>query len=211
MALTIGYEVHWAGANRADELSALRHGAKRHATYEAALVESREITPPEPDLVTIVVEVRTKVQTNCSQPLRGDPMPKLEERIEKKRIHLRTLDEQIGALMALRADVGEELADLLLESRVGIPEVVEGGQPFRSDQKVILEKRAPDGKARLHPNQPPVGAMTFDALYALYFWESTHDKLDALFFREGAIEEETWKDLREWLDSKGWVVRVETW
>jgi len=55
------YEVHFARANRADQIASLRRGATRHDTREAALAEASRIVPPRPDLVTLVVEVRREV------------------------------------------------------------------------------------------------------------------------------------------------------
>lgn len=123
-------------------------------------------------------------------------MPTKEQRISSKRAKIRSLDERIGVLMAQRADVEEELADLLPKSLIGNPEVT-GAQPFQGSQIVVLEKRTSEGKIDFSEPQPPVEAMTFDALYALYFRESTGPGI--------------WYALREWLESKGWVVRAKTW
>lgn len=58
MMKLLGYEVHWAAANRADELAALRKGAVRHASIDAAEHEAKQIVPIRSDLVTLVVTVR---------------------------------------------------------------------------------------------------------------------------------------------------------
>lgn len=55
----VNYEVHWAYSNRADQVVALRRGAQKHSTHEAAELEARSITPMRANLVTIVVEVRS--------------------------------------------------------------------------------------------------------------------------------------------------------
>lgn len=53
----IGYEVHWARANRADEMSAMRHGAQRHVLHSDAEAEAATLSHA-PDMVPIVVAVR---------------------------------------------------------------------------------------------------------------------------------------------------------
>jgi len=78
-----------------------------------------------------------------------------------------------------------------------------GAQPFTGNQKVILEKRTPEGILDLSDPQPPLKVrdkdMTFDDVYALYFRENP--KSDNC----------SWDTLRAWLDSKSWVVRAKTW
>jgi len=54
---TTTYQVHWAKANRADEIVALRSHAIKHLDPASASAEAASITPPRPDLVTIVCEV----------------------------------------------------------------------------------------------------------------------------------------------------------
>lgn len=54
----VHYEVHWARSNRADEMVALRRGAKKHMSLAEAEQEARQIRPPRPNLVPLVVEVR---------------------------------------------------------------------------------------------------------------------------------------------------------
>lgn len=56
----MAYEVHWAISNRADEVAALRTGAHRYERREDAEAERRTIRPPKPDLVALVVEVRSR-------------------------------------------------------------------------------------------------------------------------------------------------------
>ena len=51
------YQVHWARSNRADEIVALRSHAMTHLERASAEAEAASITPPRPDLVTIVCEV----------------------------------------------------------------------------------------------------------------------------------------------------------
>lgn len=59
-ALTVitHYEVHWAHANQADKVCALRRTPTRHATREEAEREARTLSPPRADIVTIVCDVR---------------------------------------------------------------------------------------------------------------------------------------------------------
>jgi len=52
------YEIHWARANRADEIVGMRPGAARYATRAEAELAARAITPPRADVVSLVVEVR---------------------------------------------------------------------------------------------------------------------------------------------------------
>jgi hypothetical protein len=126
-------------------------------------------------------------------------MPTKEQRIQTKRDQIRKLDERIGALMSQRADLEEELADLLPKSNGTFnPVVAHGGQPFTGSQRVILEKRTPEGMLDRSEPQAPSGSMTFDELYQA-------------FFRNEPTMEGTWANLRAWLESKHWVVRAKTW
>lgn len=54
---TAGFEVHWAAANRADEIVSIRPDAIRHRTREQAEEERMTLTPPRASLVGLVVEV----------------------------------------------------------------------------------------------------------------------------------------------------------
>ena len=54
----VHFEVHWARANAADKVVALRRAPIRHATREDARREAVTISPPWPGAVTIVCEVR---------------------------------------------------------------------------------------------------------------------------------------------------------
>lgn len=123
-------------------------------------------------------------------------MPTKEQRIALKRERIQKLNDRIGALMSQRADLEEQLADLLPKVKVGNP-AVGIGQPWVGSQMVILEKRKPDWSLDFSPPQPPTEAMTFDALYSMYFRESSGGG--------------TWAELREWLESKSWIVRAKTW
>lgn len=51
------YAVHWARANQADTVVALRSGAQQHDCYEAAEAEALTMTAPRPDVVPIVSRV----------------------------------------------------------------------------------------------------------------------------------------------------------
>jgi hypothetical protein len=91
------------------------------------------------------------------------------------------------------------------------PTVADGAQPFTGYQKVILEKRTPEGILDLSDPQPPLKihdtdgrgrgtprAVTFNDVYRMFFYDCP----DA---------PGSWEALRAWLDSKSWVVRVMTW
>lgn len=131
--------------------------------------------------------------------------PKTPERlIAYQKARIARIDARIGTLMSQRVTEEETLAALLAKHHPppdpGMsknPVVLDGGQPFQGSQKVVVEKRKPDGSLDFSPPQPPTEAMTFDALYALYFRESD--------------DPGNWGNLRAWLDSKGWVVRAKTW
>jgi hypothetical protein len=81
-------------------------------------------------------------------------------------------------------------------------------QPYRGDQKVVLEARHPDGTLNFEGEQPPSlpchcghsppGEMTFDRVYELYF-------------RENPEGTGSWEYLSEWLKKKGWSIRAKTW
>jgi len=88
-------------------------------------------------------------------------------------------------------------------------------QPFRSNQKIIVERRDGNGNLdfRGEPQPPNVrqrcghsegpGVMTFDQLYRLYFRET-----------ENAADRGTsasWEELSAWLKSKSWTIRAKTW
>jgi hypothetical protein len=74
-------------------------------------------------------------------------------------------------------------------------------QPFRGAQKVVLEKRDPTtGALDFTGEQPPVGGMTFDTLYDLFFLDNLDSGPSA-----------GWPELCAWLDAKGWRVRAKTW
>lgn len=134
-------------------------------------------------------------------------MNTLEKRVTAKRARIARLDQRIGALMSQRVTEEEKLADLLGQKNpppipIKNPVVEGGGQPFRGDQQVVLEKRTPDGKLDFSMPQPPTGAaggVTFDELWNLYARTNPKDWCGS------------WNTLKAWLDSKGWVVRAKTW
>jgi len=120
-----------------------------------------------------------------------------EQRIQTKRDQIRKVRDQIGALMSKRAKLEDQLSDLLPRVKVGNPVTINGLQPFPGDQMVIVEKRTPEGKLDLSGEQPRTDSMTFSRLYAIYFWDTSGLG--------------SWAALREWLESKHWVVRAKTW
>jgi hypothetical protein len=120
---------------------------------------------------------------------------KLEIKIARQRLKLASIEERIGYLMSLRALGEETLAVLLRQQDPG----EELKQPFQGSQVVILEKRTPEGKLDFSGEQPPTGELTFDDVWALYARTNPNDWNGS------------WKTLREWLDSRGWVVRAKTW
>ena len=131
-------------------------------------------------------------------------VPKTPERlIAYQKARIARIDARIGHLMSQRVTEEETLATLMTDHRpeshtTKNPIVLGGGQPFQGNQKVVVEKRnTKTGKLDFTAPQPPTEAMTFDALYALYFKESD--------------DPGKWGNLRAWLDSKGWVVRAKTW
>ena len=85
-------------------------------------------------------------------------------------------------------------------------------QPFRGTQRVILEKRTPEGILDLSDPQPPLkirevdgrgrGTLSRDLIF---------DDVYALFFNACPDAPGSWKALSSWLDSKSWVVRAKTW
>lgn len=119
-----------------------------------------------------------------------------EQRIQTKRDQIRKVRDQIGALMSKRAKLEGQLADLLPPFKMGNPVTINGFQPFPGDQMVVVEKRTPDGKLDFSEPQPPVESMTFNRLYTIYFWDTSGLG--------------SWAALREWLESKHWVVRAKT-
>jgi hypothetical protein len=85
-------------------------------------------------------------------------------------------------------------------------------QPFRLDQKVIVEKRTDDGALDLRGQpQPPImrpggccschDGLCFRDVYKLFFLdEKNKDRASA-----------SWADLKAWLDERGWKLRPKTW
>lgn len=133
-------------------------------------------------------------------------IPKTPEKlIAYRKARIDRLDARIGDLMSQRVTEEEALAALLREHCpetirvIRNPVVGDSGQPFRGSQQVILEKRTPEGKLDFAGEQPPAGGMTFDAVWDLYT-QTNPKKWSG-----------SWDALREWLDSKGWVVRAKTW
>jgi hypothetical protein len=88
-------------------------------------------------------------------------------------------------------------------------------QPFRGDQKIIVERRFPDGSLDLQGEpQPPTvrckccghvspGIMKFNDLWAL-FWKDAPSTVD-----RGTSA--GYEEMHAWLKSKGWTIRAMTW
>lgn len=136
--------------------------------------------------------------------------PKNPERlIAYQKARIARLDTRIGVLMAQRVTEEETLATLIQRVHpsspptkpMSNPTVEGGGQPFRGEQKVVLEKRDPQtGKLDFTGEQPPTGEnLTFDDVWTLYA-RTNPKEWDG-----------SWETLLAWLNSKGWVVRVKTW
>lgn len=70
-------------------------------------------------------------------------------------------------------------------------------QPFRGSQRVILERRFPDGSLDLKGQWPP-DVTDFDSVYRLYF-------------RAVPDGTGTWENLSTWLAERGWSIRAKTW
>jgi hypothetical protein len=157
---------------------------------------------------------------------------RLANRITLQKNKVSKLTEKIGQLMSQRALEEEKLADLLNrqsppaqdapgrilfsiplrpEGSGMNPDTTDGGQPFRGEQKVVLEKRTPDGKLDFTGEQPPTQIdggthKGFDLTRDLTF-----DDVYQMFFHEDKEAVGSWDNLRAWLDSKGWVIRAKTW
>jgi hypothetical protein len=139
--------------------------------------------------------------------------PKLDQIIARQKAKLAKLEERIGTLMSQRALEEEVLAVMLAEKNppAAPPNVADSGQPFQGSQRIVLEKRTPEGKLDFSDPQPPIRVhggthKGFDQTRDLNF-----DDVYQMFFKECPEAPGSWTALREWLDSKGWVVRPKTW
>lgn len=65
---------------------------------------------------------------------------------------------------------------------------------------LVIEKRDDEGRLLFTEPQPPVGGVTLDEVYQMFWRDPKNDKLDG-----------TWENLSAWLDSKGWKLRAKTW
>lgn len=74
------------------------------------------------------------------------------------------------------------------------------GQPFRLDQKVVVEKRDKNGQLDFSEPQPPPVPITFREVYKMYF----------LYDPDGSASA-GWSELKAWLDKLNWTVRACTW
>lgn len=73
------------------------------------------------------------------------------------------------------------------------------GQPFRGEQRVIVECRDPaTGALRFTAPRPPVEPMRFERLYQLMWGDAPN-------------ADGSWPVLRAWLEARSWVVRPCTW
>lgn len=132
-------------------------------------------------------------------------IPKTPEKlVAYRKARIARLEVQLAILKGkLRAE--EEALEHLRNSLTPEPTTSKnpitehGAQPFRGNQKVILEKRTLRGKLDFTGEQPPTGDMDFDDVYY------------KIYFKLNPTGKGTWEELRAWLDSKGWVVRAKTW
>lgn len=63
------YEVHWATKDAPDRIAVVRPGARPLTPFGAAVEEARQLTPPEPGLVPIILEQRwERYATYCRGP-----------------------------------------------------------------------------------------------------------------------------------------------
>lgn len=73
-------------------------------------------------------------------------------------------------------------------------------QPFRLDDKIMVDRRTEDGELDLRGSpQPPSTPITLRELYKMYFIE-TKDRASA-----------GWAELKEWLDARRWSIRPCYW
>jgi hypothetical protein len=85
-------------------------------------------------------------------------------------------------------------------------------QPFRCNQKVILEKRTPEGILDLSDPQPPLKVYEVDGRgRGTLSRDLILDDIYKMMFNECPDAKGSWDTLRAWLDSKSWVVRAKTW
>jgi hypothetical protein len=92
------------------------------------------------------------------------------------------------------------------------PTTEHNAQPFRGTQKVILEKRTPEGILDLSDPQPPLKIREVDERgRGILSRDFTFDDVYAFFFKECQDAPGSWEALRAWLDSKSWIVRAKTW
>lgn len=99
------------------------------------------------------------------------------------------------------------------------PTTEHGVQPFTSNQKVILEKRTPEGTLDLSDPQPPLkiyevggrGVSKIGGREHTTSRDLTFDDVYNLMFNACPDAQGSWETLRAWLDSKSWVVRTKTW
>lgn len=76
-------------------------------------------------------------------------------------------------------------------------------QPFRGDERIIVEARDENGRLRFDVEQPPTKFLNtdLDTLYRQGMWQDPAFK-DAV----GSAE-----NLRKWLKSKSWTIRARYW
>lgn len=110
------------------------------------------------------------------------------------------------------------------------PVTENNAQPFSVNQKVILEKRTPEGILDLTLPQPPLrvrevdgrgrGTLSRDLIlndvYKMMFKEldrcSHSTGVQSLTCNDACPDAQgSWTALRAWLDSKSWVIRAKTW
>jgi hypothetical protein len=91
------------------------------------------------------------------------------------------------------------------------PTTENNAQPFIGRQRVILEKRTPDGILDLSSPQPPLKIHDTDGRGRVTPRDFTFDDVYQMMFDDLPNAPGSWEALRAWLDSKSWVVRVKTW
>jgi hypothetical protein len=91
------------------------------------------------------------------------------------------------------------------------PTGADSAQPFNLSQRVILEKRTPDGILDLSSPQPPLKIHDTDGRGRVTPRDVTFDDVYRMMFDECPDAPGSWVVLCAWLDSKSWVVRAKTW
>lgn len=91
------------------------------------------------------------------------------------------------------------------------PVTENNAQPFSVNQKVILEKRTPEGILDLSSPQPPLKVHDVDGRGRGTPRDLILDDVYKMMFDACPDAQGSWTTLRAWLDSKSWVIRAKTW